>query len=102
MNNKTRVPLVHISRRAALPWYKAWAIRAAAIVLALIVCGVITALLTGENPFALYASMFDGAFGTSRRDLGRSCRASRYCSASPWPSRPRSRCAFGTSAARAR
>ena len=34
MNNKTHVPLVHISRRAALPWYKAWAIRAAAIVLA--------------------------------------------------------------------
>ena len=30
MNNKTRAPLVHISRRAALPWYKAWAIRAAA------------------------------------------------------------------------
>ena len=67
MNNKTRAPLVHISRRAALPWYKAWAIRAAAIVLALIVCGVLTALLTGENPFALYASMFAGAFGTSRR-----------------------------------
>ena len=67
MNNKTRAPLVHISRRAALPWYKAWGIRAAAIVLALIVCGVLTALLTGENPFALYASMFAGAFGTSRR-----------------------------------
>ena len=25
MNNKNRVPLVHISKRAALPWYKAWA-----------------------------------------------------------------------------
>ena len=67
MNNKTHVPLVHISRRAALPWYKAWAIRAAAIVLALIVCGVITALFTGEDPFALYLSMIEGAFGSSRR-----------------------------------
>ena len=67
MNEKVRVPLVHISRRSSLPWYKAWAIRAAAIVLALIVCGVITALLTGENPISIYASMLDGAFGTSRR-----------------------------------
>lgn len=67
MNEKVRVPLVHISRRSSLPWYKAWAIRAAAIVLALIVCGVITALLTGENPISIYVSMLDGAFGTSRR-----------------------------------
>ena len=67
MNEKVRVPLVHISRRSSLPWYKAWAIRAAAIVLALIVCGIITALLTGENPISIYASMLDGAFGTSRR-----------------------------------
>ena len=67
MNEKVRVPLVHISRRSSLPWYKAWAIRASAIVLALIVCGVITALLTGENPISIYASMLDGAFGTSRR-----------------------------------
>ena len=66
-NGKVRVPLVHISRRAALPWYKAWGIRAAAIVLALVVCGLITTLLTGEDPIALYLSMLDGAFGTSRR-----------------------------------
>ena len=46
---KTRVPLIHISRRAALPWYKAWAIRAAAIILALVVCGVLTMLLTGQD-----------------------------------------------------
>ena len=64
---KVRVPLVHISRRASLPWYKAWAIRAAAIVLALVVCGIITMLLTGEDPVAIYVSMFEGAFGTSRR-----------------------------------
>ncbi len=67
MNKKARVPLVHISRRSSLPWYKAWAIRGIAIVLALVVCGVISALLTGENPIALYGSMFNGTFGTSRR-----------------------------------
>ena len=64
---KTRVPLVHISRRAALPWYKAWGIRAAAIVIALIVCGVLTMLLTGEDPIQVYLTMIDGAIGTSRR-----------------------------------
>ena len=57
MNEKTRVPLVHISRRASLPWYKAWGIRAIAIVLALIVCGVMSALLTGENPLQIYLAM---------------------------------------------
>ena len=67
MHEKVRVPLVHISRRSSLPWYKAWAIRAAAIVLALVACGVITTLLTGENPISIYVSMLDGAFGTSRR-----------------------------------
>ena len=65
--HKTREPLIHISRRDTLPWYKAWVIRAAAIVLALIVCGVITVLLTGENPIEVYAAMIDGNFGTSRR-----------------------------------
>lgn len=64
---KTHVPLVHISRRAELPWYKAWAIRAAAIILALIVCGVLTMLLTGKDPIQVYLTMIDGAIGSSRR-----------------------------------
>ena len=57
----------HISKRKALPWYKAWAIRGAAIVIALVVCAVITMLMTGENPLSVYATMFEGAFGTSRK-----------------------------------
>ena len=57
----------HISRRKALPWYRAWLIRGAAIVLALIVCGVITMLMTGLNPLQVYATMLSGAFGTSRK-----------------------------------
>ena len=51
MQNKT--PLFHLTRRKALPWYRAWLIRGAAIVLALIVCAVITTLMTGENPFGV-------------------------------------------------
>lgn len=67
MNNKTHVPFMHISKRAALPWYKAWAIRAAAIILALIVCAVVTMVFTGEDPIQIYAAMFKGAFGTNRK-----------------------------------
>ena len=60
-------PLFHIVKRKALPWYHAWGIRGAAIVLALIVCGVVTALATGLNPLGVYGTMIDGAFGTTRR-----------------------------------
>ena len=64
---KTHEPLFHIAKRDSLPVYKSWAIRGMAILAALIVAGVITMLLTGENPIQVYATMFKGAFGTSRR-----------------------------------
>lgn len=67
MENKAHAPLVHISKRKALPWYRAVAIRAAAILLALIVCAGITTLLTGKDPIQVYASMLRGAFGSPRR-----------------------------------
>ena len=43
MNKQNNAPLFHIVKRGALPWYQAWGIRAAAIVLALlfIVCFII-------------------------------------------------------------
>lgn len=62
-----RFSVLHISKRDNLPWYKAWAIRGAAILLAAVVCGVVTAGLTGQNPLAVYKTMFDGAFGTQRK-----------------------------------
>ena len=62
-----RSSVLHISKRDNLPWYKAWAIRGAAILLAAVVCGVVTAGLTGQNPLAVYKTMFDGAFGTKRK-----------------------------------
>ena len=67
MNNKTREPLFHIAKRAALPWYRTWAIRGGALVLALIVCALITTLVTGENPLQVYVAIFKGSFGTSRK-----------------------------------
>ena len=67
MRKQNRGPILHISKRSALHWYQAWCIRAAAIVLALIVCAVVTTALTGENPIGVYKTMFSGAFGTKRK-----------------------------------
>lgn len=67
MNKQTRGPLVHISKRGTLHWYAAWAIRLGSIVLAAIVCALVTTMLTGEDPLAIYATMFKGAFGTPRK-----------------------------------
>ena len=65
--NKQHNPLFHIVKRAALPWYKAWAIRAAAIVLALVACALVTTLVTGEDPIQVYVTMFNGSFGSARK-----------------------------------
>ena len=65
MNKKQS--LFHIAKRDTLPWYKSFAIRGCAIVLALIVCAVVTMLMTGENPVSIYATIFKGAFGSARK-----------------------------------
>lgn len=62
-----KIPLIHISRRKDIVWYRAWLIRIIAILLALVLCGIITMVTTGLNPIKVYAAMLDGAFGTSRR-----------------------------------
>ena len=67
MNKRVREPLVHITRRGELRWYRAWAIRGGAILLALIFAGAITTLLTGENPIKVYAAIFNGSFGSARK-----------------------------------
>jgi len=58
--------LAHIVKRDELAWWKAWGIRAIAIVLALLVCGLVTILLTDIQPLEMYATMVKGAVGTSR------------------------------------
>ena len=67
MNKQNNAPLFHIVKRGALPWYQAWGIRAAAIVLALLFCALVTSLTTGENPLHVYSTMIYGAVGTPRK-----------------------------------
>lgn len=60
-------PLVHIVKRDEGSFARGLLVRAAAIVLALLVCAVVIVLLTGMNPLGVYAALWDGAVGTSRR-----------------------------------
>ena len=59
--------LFHIAKRGTLPWYISPAIRGCAILLALIVCALVTMFMTGENPISIYGTIFHGAFGTARK-----------------------------------
>lgn len=67
MESKKHEPRFHISKRGPMPWHKAWGIRLAAILLAMIVCAILTTILTGDNPVQVYISIFNGAFGTARK-----------------------------------
>ena len=67
MKEKNKEPLFHIVKRDALPWYKSLGIRFVAILLALILCGIITTITTGINPLQVYQSIVLGAFGSVRK-----------------------------------
>lgn len=65
--HKTKQPLFHIAKRDAVSPLKAWGIRIAAIILALILSGILTMIMTNLNPIDVYASMIEGVFGTTRK-----------------------------------
>ncbi len=67
MSEKKREPLLHVSKRASLPWYAVWGIRLAAVALALVLCAIVSILVTGENPLQIFSTIISGAFGTSRK-----------------------------------
>ncbi|MCF0137429.1 MAG: ABC transporter permease [Oscillospiraceae bacterium] len=67
MKKHNREPLFHIIKRGAMPAYKAWLIRGAAILAALVLCAVITTVCTGLNPIKVYETMITGNFGTQRK-----------------------------------
>ena len=64
---KKKEPLFHIVKRSAMPMWKSLLVRAGAILVALVVCGILTFVLTGQNPIEVYSTMIDGAIGSERR-----------------------------------
>ncbi|MBQ8885999.1 MAG: ABC transporter permease [Clostridia bacterium] len=72
MNNSerektVREPLFHIEKRGDISRKKGLLIRGIAILAALIVSGVFSAILLKGNPFVFYEKIIDGAVGTERR-----------------------------------
>lgn len=65
VHTEHREPLIRLAKRDDIPRARAWAIRAAAILLALVTGGLIIAVL-GHNPIQVYASMVEGSLGKSR------------------------------------
>lgn len=55
MNKKE--PLFHVVKRDEMPWYRTWLIRIIAVLLALVVCSVVTMLLTGQNPLEVFEAI---------------------------------------------
>ncbi len=66
-NQIKKEPLLRLVRRDALPAGKIVLIYAIAIVSSLLFSALICSLFSSQNPLAFFASLFKGAFGSSRR-----------------------------------
>ena len=67
MSKTSKEPLIHITKRKAMGWQKAWLIRLASIVAALIVAAIVTTAATGLDPASVFAKILEGAFGSERK-----------------------------------
>lgn len=63
---KTHEPLFHISKRTDISRSKAIIIRVVSILAALVVCGIVTKIFTGDDPISIFKTIYLGAFGTGR------------------------------------
>ena len=67
MDKQKKEPLIHITKRKAISKKHEWGIRLGSILIALIVCAFITTITTHLNPISVYATMWDGSFGSERK-----------------------------------
>ena len=63
---KTHEPLFHISKRTDVSRSKGIVVRIIAILIALVVCGIVTKIFTGDDPVSIFKTIYLGAFGTGR------------------------------------
>ena len=62
-----RERLLHITKREFSQKWKAYAVRAVAFLLAILICGIVSTILTQKSMGRFFHDLFDGAFGTERR-----------------------------------
>ena len=67
MNKRISEPLFHIVKRDAPSLNRIIGVRVVAILLALLLCGIVTMAATGLDPLSVYESIFTGAFGSRRK-----------------------------------
>lgn len=66
-SEKHHEPLLRITKRDKLPFWKSASIRLGAILAGFILCGLICLIFLKINPIKLILTMFDGVFGSERR-----------------------------------
>ncbi len=62
-SKKHHEPLIHITKRDDIAGWKSLLIHVAAFLIALLLCGIFIACLTGLNPLEIYVKMFEGTYG---------------------------------------
>ena len=101
MSKTAAEPLVRISKREGATFVQKVLVRAIAILLALVVDAFFIFFVTGLNPISVYGVMWNGTFMNTTR-FSWALRDLSTCCALPLHWLPPLRCAFGTSAAKAR
>lgn len=64
MNNHAHEKLITITKRDAPSLRRSILARVVAIFAALVTCAIVTIIVTGDDPISMYATMFEGNFGT--------------------------------------
>ena len=59
--------MIQISKRGELSRGRALAIRAAGLAVGILLCALITVVVTGENPADVFTAVFKGSFGSTRK-----------------------------------
>ena len=59
--------MIQISKRGEMGRVKSMAIRAAGLLIGILLCSLITVVVTGENPADVFAAIFKGSFGSTRK-----------------------------------
>ena len=65
--NAAQEPLFHVVKRHSIPQWKAMLIRVVAVLMALLLCSVLSVFLIDANPFDFLKTLIEGTFGSSRR-----------------------------------
>lgn len=60
-------PLLHVIKKDNIPVWQAWLIRIIAVGIALIVCGIVSAILSKGTFGEFFTNIFSGVFGSERR-----------------------------------